>query len=66
MRKSLLAVAFSMVCLCCAPVLPGDGPATVAEPSRFATGTAPGSVEVADLNGDGNPTSPSPTSGARM
>jgi FG-GAP-like repeat len=53
MRKPILAAVLSMACLRCAPALPGGGPA--GEPSRFATGTAPGSVEVADLNGDGKP-----------
>jgi len=55
MRKPILAAVLSMACLRCAPALPGDGPKTVAEPSRFATGTAPRSVEVADLDGDGRP-----------
>ena len=55
MPKLIFAALLSTACLRCAPIPPGDGPAAAAEPSRFATGTAPGSVEVADLNGDGKP-----------
>jgi hypothetical protein len=55
MRKLIFAATFSMACLCCNAPLPGDGPAAAAVPSRFATGSAPGSVEVADLNRDGRP-----------
>jgi len=57
MRKPICVAMISMACLGCSPLLPGDGPGTVAGPAhpRFATGSAPGSVEVADLNGDGKP-----------
>jgi VCBS repeat protein len=44
-----------VACLRCNLLLPGDGPGAAARPSRFATGSAPGSVEVADFNGDGKP-----------
>ena len=55
MRKPILAAMLSMACLRCNLLLPGGGPGAAAEPSRFATGSAPGSVEVADFNGDGKP-----------
>lgn len=57
MRKPISVALISVACLGCNPLLPGDGPGTVAGPAhpRFATGSAPGSVEVADLNGDGKP-----------
>ncbi|HEY3569621.1 MAG TPA: VCBS repeat-containing protein [Thermoanaerobaculia bacterium] len=55
MRKLMPAALLSLACLRCNLLLPGDGPGTASGPSRFAAGTAPGSVEVADLNGDGKP-----------
>src|SRR4051794_14392266 len=55
MRKPVFAALLVAACLGCNPLLPGDGPGPAAGPSRFATGSAPGSVEVADLNGDGKP-----------
>jgi hypothetical protein len=55
MRKPIFAALLSVACLRCNLLLPGDGLGTAAGPSRFATGSAPGSVEVADLNGDGRP-----------
>jgi hypothetical protein len=39
----------------CGASSPGAIPAKTAKSSRVAVGTAPGSVEVADLNGDGKP-----------
>src|SRR3954452_7202476 len=54
-RKPIFAALLIAACLGCNPLLPGDGPGPAAGPSRFATGSAPGSVEVADLNGDGKP-----------
>jgi hypothetical protein len=55
MSKPIFAALLSAACLRCNLLLPGDGAGTAAAPSRFATGSAPGSVEVADLNGDGRP-----------